>query len=152
MTDSKWTPADVILTSTNASNGSGNPNVFSYRACKQDYMKLIFKELCNSINLLCCFVKFYCSKVPITGQLLCVAFLQHVLLVRELGLEPRMTESKSVVLPLHHSRTTWRKTEESNPIRFLGTEFSRLVGRPSHLHHLPTWYPYSDSNRENFSF
>ncbi len=30
-------------------------------------------------------------------------------LARVLGLEPRMTESKSVVLPLHYTRTkTWR--------------------------------------------
>ena len=27
------------------------------------------------------------------------------MLARELGIEPRTTESKSVVLPLHHSRT-----------------------------------------------
>ena len=44
------------FTSTNASNGSGNPNVFSYSACEQDYTKLIFNELCNqyrSTLLLC---------------------------------------------------------------------------------------------------
>ena len=32
---------------------------------------------------------------------------------------------------------TWRKTEESNPIRFLGTWFSRPVAGPTPLHHLP---------------
>ena len=68
MTDSKWTPADVILTSTNASNGSGNPNVFSYSACEQDYMTMIFKEPTTGIDLLCCFVKFYCSINSFIGQ------------------------------------------------------------------------------------
>ena len=56
MTDSKWAPADAVFTSTNATNGSGNPNVFSYSACEQDYMTIIFKELCNqyrSTLLLC---------------------------------------------------------------------------------------------------
>lgn len=33
----------------------------------------------------------------------------------------------------------WRKTEESNPTRVSRTEFSRLVGGPSHLHHLPVF-------------
>ena len=47
MTDSKWTPAGVIVTSTNASNGSGNLDVFSYSACEQDYMKRNFKDLGN---------------------------------------------------------------------------------------------------------
>ena len=51
MTDSKWTPADVVLTSTNASNGSGNPNVFSYSACKQDYMTMIFKEPLQLVSI-----------------------------------------------------------------------------------------------------
>jgi hypothetical protein len=31
----------------------------------------------------------------------------------------------------------WRKTEESNPIPVKRTWFSRPVGGPSHLHHLP---------------
>ena len=56
MTGSKWAPADAGFTSTNAANGSGNPNVFSYSTCEQDYTKLIFKELCNqyrSTLLLC---------------------------------------------------------------------------------------------------
>ena len=37
-------------------------------------------------------------------------------MARELGLEPRMTESKSVVLPLHYSRTKtiWWMRVESN--------------------------------------
>ena len=39
----------------------------------------------------------------------------HIKLARELGIEPRTTESKSVVLPLHHSRTkTWRPLMDSN--------------------------------------
>ena len=56
MTGSKWAPADAGFTSTNAANGSGNPNVFSYSACEQDYMNAIFKELYNqyrSTLLLC---------------------------------------------------------------------------------------------------
>ena len=41
-------------------------------------------------------------------------------LARELGLEPRMTESKSVVLPLHYSPTetglpTWIRTKTLRP-------------------------------------
>ena len=41
-------------------------------------------------------------------------------LARVLGLEPRMTESKSVVLPLHYSRTetglpTWIRTKTTRP-------------------------------------
>ena len=36
-------------------------------------------------------------------------------LARELGLEPRTTQSKCVVLPLHHSRTeTWYQELDSN--------------------------------------
>ncbi len=33
----------------------------------------------------------------------------------------------------------WRKTEESNPIPVKRTWFSRPVGGPSHLHHLPVF-------------
>ena len=37
-------------------------------------------------------------------------------LAREPGIEPGTTESKSVVLPLHHSRTkTWHPPRDSNP-------------------------------------
>ena len=36
-------------------------------------------------------------------------------MARELGLEPRTTESKSVVLPLHHSRTNLVVTEGIDP-------------------------------------
>lgn len=56
MTGSRRVPAGTLATSTNATNGSGNPNVFSYSACEQDYMTIIFKELCNqyrSTLLLC---------------------------------------------------------------------------------------------------
>jgi hypothetical protein len=42
---------------------------------------------------------------------------------------------------------TWRKTEESNPIQFLRTWFSRPVAGPTPLHHLPkSWSEYKDSN------
>ena len=41
----------------------------------------------------------------------------------------------------------WWKTEESNPIPFLRTWFSRPVAGPSPLHHLPFfWSPMKDSN------
>ena len=41
-------------------------------------------------------------------------------LARVLGLEPRITESKSVVLPLHYTRTetglpTWIRTKTTRP-------------------------------------
>jgi hypothetical protein len=66
MTDSKWTPAGVIVTSTNASNGSGNLDVFSYSACEQDYMNKILKILATvSIN----FVALLSSIVASTGLL-----------------------------------------------------------------------------------
>lgn len=34
-----------------------------------------------------------------------ISFTYKSIVARELGIEPRTTESKSVVLPLHHSRT-----------------------------------------------
>ena len=109
MTDSKWAPADAVFTSTNATNGSGNPNVFSYSACEQDYMNVIFKDLLQPVSIY--FVALLSSIVASTGLSVnagCCIFTT-VFLARELGLEPRTTESKSVVLPLHYSRTTWRK-------------------------------------------
>ena len=128
MTGSRRVPAGTLTTSTNATNGSGN-------------LFVDFKDLVQPVAIY--FVALLSSIVASTGLLVnagCCVFTT-VVLARELGLEPRITESKSVVLPLHYSRTTWRKTEESNPIRFLGTWFSRPVGAPTHLHYLPTWYP-----------
>ena len=47
MTDSKWTPADVILTSTNASNGSGN--LFVYFKDLLQVVSIDFVALLSSI-------------------------------------------------------------------------------------------------------
>ena len=60
MTDSKWTPADVILTSTNASNGSGN--LFVYFKDLLQPVSIYFVALLSSIvasthllvNAVCC--------------------------------------------------------------------------------------------------
>ena len=41
------------------------------------------------------------------AHVLPLSLTAHKLLARELGIEPRTTESKSVVLPLHHSRTNF---------------------------------------------
>ena len=51
MTGSRRVPAGTLLTSTNATNGSGNPNVFSYSACEQDYMNVIFKDLLQPVTI-----------------------------------------------------------------------------------------------------
>ena len=49
---------------------------------------------------------------------------------------------------VNEAHNIWRKTEESNPIPFLRTQFSRLVGAPTHLHHLPYWLPWTELNRQ----
>ena len=41
--------------------------------------------------------------------------LRHRSMARVLGLEPRITESKSVVLPLHYTRTKIKQDEASKP-------------------------------------
>ena len=41
----------------------------------------------------------------------------------------------------HVAYKTWRKTEESNPIPFLRTRYSKPVAGPSPLHHLPYLVP-----------
>ena len=66
--------------------------------------------------------------------------LRHrgIFMVQPAGIEPAspalqtgaMTTSAKVAC-------CWRKTEESNPIQFLRTWFSRPVAGPSPLHHLP---------------
>ena len=76
------------FTSTNASNGSGNPNVFSYSACEQDYMNVIFKDPCNCLDRLCCFVKFYCSINCFIGQCWVLYFYNSFLLAGGIGFEP----------------------------------------------------------------
>ncbi len=55
---------------------------------------------------------------------------------QETGSNRPRTDFQSVALPTELS-WFWRKTEESNPIRFLGTGFSRPVAGPTPLHHLP---------------
>ena len=49
--------------------------------------------------------------------------LRHRSMARVLGLEPRMTESKSVVLPLHYTRTKIKQDVVSKP----GVEPTRSV-------------------------
>jgi acyl-CoA synthetase (AMP-forming)/AMP-acid ligase II len=88
MTGSKWTPAGVIVTSTNASNGSGNPNVFSYGPCCQGHMKVISNDTCNCLDRLCCFVKFYCSINWFIGQCCVLYFYNSFLLAGGIGFEP----------------------------------------------------------------
>jgi len=52
------------------------------------------------------------------------------------GFEPPLADLESAVLPLNERRI-WRRAEESNPIPFLRTQFSRLVAAPTQLHYFP---------------
>ena len=49
---------------------------------------------------------------------------------------------RNVFYPLNYKDVYWRKAEESNPIPFLRTQFSRLVAGPTPLHYFPLiWRP-----------
>ena len=65
-------------------------------------------------------------------------------LAREPGIEPGTTESKSVVLPLHHSRTkTWHTPKDSN--------LDKRFWRPLCCHYIRDtfniWWTVTGSNR-----
>jgi hypothetical protein len=54
---------------------------------------------------------------------------------------------QSGALPDELRRYIWRKAEESNPIRFLGTWFSRPVAGPTPLHYFPFFFGLGSRNR-----
>ena len=87
MTGSRRVPAGTLTTSTNATNGSGN-------------LFVDFKDLVQPVAIY--FVALLSSIVASTVLLVnagCCIFTT-VVLARELGLEPRIAESKSAVLPI----------------------------------------------------
>ena len=53
------------------------------------------------------------------------------------GIEPHFDAYKATVIAIILQGQIWRKAEESNPIPFLRTQFSRLVAAPTQLHYFP---------------
>ena len=66
----------------------------------------------------------------------------HIVLAESQGVEPcdRITTVYGLAIrciTILPTLDVWRKAEESNPIPFLRTQFSRLVAGPTPLHYFP---------------
>ena len=84
--------------------------------------------------------------ILICNQLPSLSAHTHIVWYQELGSNQPHPVLQTGALPTELS-WPWRKAEESNPIPFLRTQFSRLVGAPTHLHHFPIiWHTPKDSN------
>jgi hypothetical protein len=69
----------------------------------------------------------------------CSVFIAEPILnlVPQYGIEPQFDAYKATVIAIILQGQFWRKAEESNPIPFLRTQFSRLVAAPTQLHYFP---------------